>query len=426
MCFGIQVPEIRKEALEKYDRRVTLAANTVQKRLRIAFLTSLDPQDRRSWSGTIYHVAQALQKHCGDITYIGPIDCSRQKTIGKIRNRVAEILLKKKVMFTHGTLIAQHCAKVANQRLVQQPFDIIVAPTGETEIAFLKTDLPIVLVTDSTYHIMRDYYPAFSRILDSSFRELELVASSAIQKSSLLLYASQWAADSAIKDYHANPDKVHVIPFGANFESAPPVEILQQRKRSNRCKLLFIGVKWERKGGDIAFETLLALEKMGIAAELTVVGCIPPKEFAHPSMNVIPFLNKNDESQRKELENLYLTSDFLLFPTRNECYGVVVCEANAFGLPVIAADTGGVAGVVTNGENGFLLPHSARGNQYASVVARLYQDEQGYNKLVHSSRADFDARLNWDVWGTTAHTLMMELLEREGKDAALLASHRTG
>ncbi|HKV58823.1 MAG TPA: glycosyltransferase family 4 protein [Ktedonobacteraceae bacterium] len=400
-----------------------MVANTVQKRLRIAFLTSLDPQDRRSWSGTIYHVAQALQKHCGDITYIGPIDCSRQKTIGKIRNRVAEIFLKKKVMFTHGTLIARHCAKVAARRLAQQPFDLIVAPTGETEIAFLQTDLPIVLVTDSTYRVMRDYYPAFSRILDSSFRELELVASSAIQKSSLLLYASQWAADSAIEDYQASPEKVHVIPFGANFESTPPIEILQQRKRSDRCKLLFIGVKWERKGGDIAFETLLALEKMGIEAVLTVVGCIPPKQFAHPSMKVIPFLNKNDESQRKELEELYLTSDFLLFPTRNECYGIVVCEANAFGLPAIAADTGGVSGVVTEGVNGFLLPHSARGEQYAEIVAKLYQDEQSYAALVRSSRADFDARLNWDVWGATAHTLMMKLLEREEKKDVTLAAH---
>lgn len=384
--------------------------NKDQKRLNIALLSSLDPRDRRSWSGTIYYVAQALQKHCGDVTFIGPIDCSRQKTIGKIRNRASELFLKKKVMFTHGSLIAKHCAKVAAQRLDQQPFDVIVAPTGETEIAFLETSIPIVLVTDSTYRIMRDYYPAFSNILDSSFRELETVENRAIAKSSLLLYASQWAARSAIEDYHAAPENVHIIPFGANFEQSPPREILQERKRSDLCKLLFIGVKWERKGGDIAFETLLELEKMGIQAELTVVGCVPPKQYAHRAMKVIPFLNKNDEIQRKALEQLYLTSDFLLFPTRNECYGIVACEANAFGLPVLAADTGGVASIVTDGENGFLLPHSSRGAHYAGVVARLYRDEQHYAELVQTSRAAFDTRLNWDVWGETASTLISRML----------------
>src|SRR2546421_172504 len=94
---------------------------------------------------------------------------------------------------------------------------------------------------------------------------------------------------------------------------------------------------------------------------------------------------------------------------RNECYGIVVCEANAFGLPVIAADTGGVAGVVTEGENGFLLPLSARGAQYAEVAAKLYQDERRYAELVQASRAAFDSRLNWDVWGITVQKLLQEL-----------------
>ena len=387
--------------------------NDEDKRLRIAFLTSLDPRDRRSWSGTIYHVAQALQKHCGDITFIGPIDCSKQKMIGKIQNRASELFLQKKVMFTHSTLIAKHCAKVAGQRLAHQPFDVIIAPTGETEIAYLDTDIPIVLVTDSTYRMMRDYYPAFSNILESSFRELESVATRSIHKSSLLLYASKWAARSAIEDYHADTEKVHVIPFGANLEQSPPKEILRERKQSDRCKLLFIGVKWERKGGDIAFETLLKLEEMGIPVELIVVGCVPPQQFSHRSMKVIPFLNKNDESQRKELEKLYLTSDFLLFPTRNECYGIVVCEANAFGLPVIAADTGGVSGMVTEGENGFLLPLHARGDRYAEIVAEFYKDQQRYAELVRSSRAAFDDRLNWDVWGITVNRMISEKIRKQ-------------
>lgn len=388
---------------------------TEQKRLNIAFLTSLDPKDRRSWSGTIYYVAQALQKHCGEVTYIGPIDCSWQKRIGKIRNRLSLLFLRKKVMFTYGTLIAKHCAKIASQQLTQQSFDVIVAPTGEAELAFLQTDIPTVLITDSTYRIMRDYYPAFSNILNSSWNELEMVESQAIQKTDLLLYASPWAARSAIEDYHAEKEKVHVLPLGANFEQSPPKEILQQRKKSDRCRLLFIGVNWERKGGEIAFETLLKLEEVGIPAELTVVGCIPPKQFAHEHMKIIPFINKNDETQRKELEKLYLTSDFLLFPTRNECYGIVVCEANAFGLPALAADTGGVSGVVTDGENGFLLPHSARGDRYAEVIAQVYGDEQRYAELVRSSRAAFDDRLNWDTWGMTAKRLIDELLEQKGR-----------
>lgn len=388
--------------------------NGEQKRLRIAFLTSLDPKDRRSWSGTIYHIAQALQKHCGDVSYIGPLNPAREKYIGKILNRISQVFLGKNIHFAHGTRVSKGCAKIAARRLKQEAFDVIVAPTGETELASLETDIPTVLVTDSTYAIMRDYYPAFTNLLDSSFRDINTVEASAIKKADLILYASAWAARSAIEDYHAQREKVHVVPFGANFEESPPDEVLLERKKSDRCRLLFIALgAWERKGGEIAFETLLKLEEMGISAELTVLGSIPPKRFSHQRMKVIPLLDKNDPLQRKELEQLYLSSDFLLFPSRNECYGIAMCEANAFGLPAIGANTGGIPEIITEGKNGFLLPYSARGEAYAEIIAELYQDGQRYTTLVQSCRATFDERLNWDVWGTTANRLITELLEQK-------------
>ncbi len=107
-------------------------------------------------------------------------------------------------------------------------------------------------------------------------------------------------------------------------------------------------------------------------------------------MTVIPYLDKNDERQSLELEKLYQMSDFLFFPTRNDCYGIVVCEANAYGLPVIATDTGGVPDIVKEGENGFLLPYNAGGKEYAELIAKIYRDNQHYTELVRSSRAAFD------------------------------------
>ncbi len=157
----------------------------------------------------------------------------------------------------------------------------------------------------------------------------------------------------------------------------------------------------------------MKLEEMGIAAELIVCGCTPPARFSHQSMRVIPFLDKNDERQRQELEQLYITSDFLLLPTRNECFGIVFCEANAFGLPVIATQTGGIPGVISDGENGVLLPYNGRGDAYAEVIAKIYREEQRYTELVRASRAAFDNRLNWDAWGVVVKKLITELLSHE-------------
>ncbi|HLX55434.1 MAG TPA: glycosyltransferase family 4 protein [Ktedonobacteraceae bacterium] len=383
--------------------------NKEHKRMKIAFLTSFDPLDRRSWSGTVYHLVKALEEHCGEISYIGPMKV-RQKTIGKIINKCSRLLLKKGFEYNASFLIAKKYAKVAAQRLAGRDFDVIITVAGSPEIAFLKTDTPIVLIEDATFAILHNYYPQYTNLLKTSIHQTNMTEQLAISKASMMIYSSEWAARSAVEIYHADERKVHVVPYGANFETSPAKDGVLQKKKSAHCRLLFMGVNWQRKGGEIAFETLLKLEELGIAAELVVCGCTPPKEFAHERMTVIPFLDKNDEKQREEINKLFVRSDFLLLPTRGDCTPIVFCEANAFGLPVITTNTGGVPGIIKDGENGFMLPLSARGAEYAEVIAKIYRDDQRYAELVKSSRAAFDDKLNWDAWGTTVKKLLDELL----------------
>ena len=225
------------------------------------------------------------------------------------------------------------------------------------------------------------------------------IEQSAINKADLLLYPTIWAADSAITDYGADESKLKIVPFGANMDQIPSKEMVNTKKKSDKCRLLFLGVDWERKGGEIAFETLIELGKMNVNAELTVCGCIPPGEFKHENMRVIPFLDKNEPEQNKELQQLFLKSDFLLLPSRTEAYGVVFCEANAYGLPAITTDTGGIPGVIEEGKNGFMFPLKARGREYAELISEVHGDDQKYYQLVRTSREIFETKLNWDVWG---------------------------
>ena len=366
--------------------------------MKIAFLTSLDPHDRRAWSGTLYFMGQALQQYCGEVTFIGPLSAPLEMIQGKIIHRIIKFFTGKSYLYFHGKFVARRYAKIAARRLAAQQFDVLIAPTGAPEIAYLQTKLPIVLIEDATYTNLHNYYPIFSNLAPISSSELDTIEQRATAKATVLAYSSQWAAASALQDYHADPAKVHVIPFGANLEKIPDREQALARKLHQRCRLLFIGVDWPRKGGDIALETLQALEDMGIPTELTICGCIPPTSVSHLPVTVIPFLDKNDPQQSKQLDELYIAHDFLIVPTRYECYGLVYAEASAFGLPSLASNTGGIAGVVTHAENGFLLPLEARGEAYARIIAELYRNEEQYASLVRSTRSTFEQRLNWEAW----------------------------
>ena len=305
-------------------------------------------------------------------------------------------------------------AQIASKRLASRSFDVIIALSGATELAFLQTHTPTVLIEDANFALLRDYHAHFSSLLGSSAYQLDTLQAKGISKADLILYSTKWAAQSAIDHYGADERKIRVIPFGANLEHIPLREqVLARKKNADCCRLLFVGVDWEKKGGSIALGTLIALERLGISAELTICGCVPPKNVRHPKMTVIPFLNKNDEHQRKKLEMLYMQSDFFILPTRNECFGVVFCEASAFGIPSIGTRTGGVSEVIQDGVNGYTLPHNALGDAYAEVIARLYHDTPAYNRLVKTCRECFETRLNWDSWGQAAGLALSEMLQMQ-------------
>lgn len=87
----------------------------------------------------------------------------------------------------------------------------------------------------------------------------------------------------------------------------------------------------------------------------------------------------------------------------------MLCEANAFGVPGIASNTGGIPGVIRNGENGFLLSPEDDGDGYAEIIATIYKDDKRYYSLIRTSRTAYETRLNWDAWGTEFKKIIDDL-----------------
>lgn len=377
-------------------------------RPRIGYVTASDPTDRRAWSGIHYFMSKALERHCGEVHHLGPL-APRTKSLLRTLAAKTQRLTRRRYNPLHSLVLARSYARILERRIEAVKPDILFAPAGSTEIAFLRTAVPIVYLSDATFRLLHNYYPSFSNLLPVSIWEGNLIERRAIRRAAAAVFATEWAAQSALNDYGADPRKVHVIPFGANLEEVPPRDEALARTRSAGCRLVFVGADWTRKGGDIAYQTLLELEKRGVAAELAVCGCHPPLGIVHPRLTVVPFLDKSDPLQRRRLAQLLSWADFFLLPTRAECSGIVFCEANAFGVPVVATDTGGVSCVVSDGLGGTLLPLSATATHFADRILALSRDAALYHSLVRGSRSAFDDHLNWDVWGQRVAAVMAPL-----------------
>jgi glycosyltransferase involved in cell wall biosynthesis len=377
--------------------------------LRLGFLSAHNYSDRNAWSGSVYYMQKALREKNIEFVYLGELkkDSIRQK----IWNRVWQNNHPLKMGSSPYLEKWKKFAYLAQKKLIQMPVDVILAPVASAELTFLETNIPIIYLSDATFQLYQKHYPLNLEQREAEWSEKQELT--AISKASKIVYSSQWAADSAISDYQADADNVVVLPFGANLDNPPLAKEILSKKQMSPCRLLFVGKDWHRKGGDIAFQTLISLCNQGIDAELVLVGCVPPAEIKHEKLTVIPFLNKNIPEQRRQLDDLFLKSNFFILPTRADCSPIVLCEANAFGLPVLTTDVCGIPTIISNGKNGYMLPLSAGGDDYANLIVENFSDSIHYEKLVRSSREEYDARLNWNKWADSLHQVIIELLAQK-------------
>jgi len=78
----------------------------------------------------------------------------------------------------------------------------------------------------------------------------------------------------------------------------------------------------------------------------------------------------------RELSDAYAAMDVFAFSSFSETQGMVLAEAMAAGVPVVALDASGVREVVRDGKNGFLLRAAANESEFAARLTKL-ENEKG-------------------------------------------------
>lgn len=375
--------------------------------MKVGFAGRWSPLDKAAWSGTYFHSYKAIKKHY-------PVETFFYKWPWHVRERLIlhkqlQKLSGKKAAVEFLKGYAKYFSRQLEKELLKRKVDLLFVPSAPQLIAYCKTDVPIIYMTDATFSQLQGYYPFFSEIalynIDQGIAMDKLVFKNAAH----CMVASEWTKQSAISDYNIPANKITVAPLGANLDHIPSAAEIKKEKNKT-CKLLFIGVEWERKGGQIALDTFYALKKTGMPVQLTIIGCVPPVQINDAGITVIPFIDKHKEESR--LYDIIRNSGFLLLPTRAECAGVVFCEASAYGVPSITTNTGGVSTYVQDGINGFTLSLSAAADKYAGKIQELYTNDGAYQQLCISSRKKYEEDLNWDKWGMSFKNIADKILTK--------------
>ncbi len=372
----------------------------MKKDLRIGYITTEDPHDRRSWSGIMYHLFEALKDEFKVVEPLGPLRPQPELFIGQASNQLLLRLLGKRFNYRDSFMLSKAYARSLGRRMEKKRLDVLVTAAGLPTIALLNTNLPIVYFNDRCLAGALDYHTILSDLTPASRKEGLAVEERALANASLVVYASHWAADAAREHYPQHAHKVHVIPMGANLAVDPP-EPAERQAPSDPLKMLFLGVKWKEKGGPIAYEALQVLKSKGRRTKLVVCGCDPPPECDDPDLVREGFLNKNLPEHRARLEEHLRTADLLILPTRFEAYGIVFCEAAAYGVPAFATRTGGVPTIVQDGITGFLFDPQDDGTAYAEKIEALVSDPSRWRAMRKAARERYKDTLTWKAFVRT-------------------------
>ena len=355
------------------------------------------------WSGLGYFIWQSLARRGIEVELIGQLSLpSAIRKAMAVKQLFHAKVARDVYLPEHDVMASKAYGRQVWQRLQGlRHIEAVVSP-GAIPVAYLPGNMPLVTVSDATHRLLFASYPAYKDLSAASRRHGDRIERAAIKRASASVFASEWAAASAIRDYSAEPARVHVVPFGANFEHQPAREDVVRAidaRASDKIQLLFIGVEWERKGGPVALQVLRTLVKQGVPAHLTVVGCEPAISHEDAShVSVRGFIEKTTAGQ-EEIHGLLGKSHFLIVPSEAECYGLVYCEASALGVPSIARKVGGVSTIITNNGNGRLFELQDNAAHIARWIVETTGSPATYRRLALASLAEYESRLNWVVAG---------------------------
>lgn len=363
--------------------------------MNIAFLSSLNPTDIHSWSGTLYYMYQSLSKN-HRLTWIGGKQYAEVREFhnANYTSEVPFVIEKYALLF----------GKLLSDLFNYECYDLIIC-RDYAFLSYLVTDVPVIYLGDTTFQLFNQYQQITEEEFIALANELE---KRSIQNATHLVYSSEWAKKSAINDYGAHPDKISVIEFGANLDDVPSS---LQTSEYQICNLLFNGRSWKRKNGDKAIAIYQQLKESGIHCKLTIIGSQPSHTVENKDIVVYPHLDKSRTEDRQLLESILRESHFLIAPTLFDCFGIVYCEAAAYGIPVLTSDVGGVSQAVCEGTNGFLFSKDAPAADYVGTIIDLFTHQERYEALRISSRKEYETRLNWNEWERRMERIITELSE---------------
>ena len=191
--------------------------------------------------------------------------------------------------------------------------------------------------------------------------------------------------------------RCHYAPVGVDTDLWRP-EPRPQHAPGEPARLLCVGRLHASKGFDVALRALRLVVDHGVDARLAILGDGPERSALTALTHDLSLHDRVEfkgSVAETAVRRALAEADIFLLPSHAEPLGVVVMEAMAMGTPVIVTKAGGVMEIVTDGQDGLMVPPGAP-SPLAQAIAALVADPGRRAALAAAARRSiverFDAR----------------------------------
>lgn len=254
----------------------------------------------------------------------------------------------------HGTrwrlAASRHLREQLDALRRRERVEAVVMNTQSMGLALggLPTELPLLVALDATFSQLADspwFAPnAPSRWLQPfTLRGLRRRERELFTRVTKFLPWSEPVAESLRREYGVTTGRIEVLP-----PSLTPPPRREPRALPARPRLLFLGGDFFRKGGPL----LRACHERFFAERCDLHVVTQSAVPAGPGI----FVHQGVTAGSEEWRRRWREADVFVFPSRLETFGIVLLEALAFGVPVVASNAGAARSILGDGAYGQLLP----------------------------------------------------------------------
>lgn len=383
------------------------------KKLKIAFVTYYKNSDLKNHHAALYYILKSIQDLGHEVVVVDDLDSFYQRLF-KLKSFYYYKIKKSNYNRLMEKSVTKSIARIAQKKIENiENIDLIIAP-GTLEVAYLRTNIPIIIWTDTPFQGLIDIYNNYSGLNNRFMKNCKDFDYIAHKKSKHVIYPSEWAVNLAEKEYVLDDNKVKFIRFGSTLGYQIDIDtvnrLIYERIKNPKLRLFFAAIEWERKGGPKIWEILRQIKLLGISFQLDIAGVqIKVPEDLEENVIIHGFLNKSNPDQFDKYINLFKFSHFFIMPTIGDTFGLVFADASSIGLPSIAANAGGIPSVISSGENGFVFDVNAEPSEMALKIIEVFNNKKEYAELCNKTFQFYQKNLNWEKLALKLQALLDQI-----------------